>query len=358
MHSILFTGFPGFVGSQLLGRLLARHPEAQAYCLVQPTFAATAKERIAALDPDVAGRIHPVEGDITRQGLGLGAPPWLKSVDHVFHLAAVYDLTVSRPLALSVNVEGTRNVLAVVDRCSKLSRLHYVSTCYVSGRYPGVFHEADLDVGQRFNNFYEETKFLAEAEVQEWMRAGGSATIYRPSVVVGDAGTGVTHKYDGPYFVLTFLLRGRGLALLPVAGDSRRFHVNLVPRDFVTAAIEHLSARSDTVGGVFNLADPSPPTVRELIRLMGSATDRRVVPVRVPRRLAEWAVRSIPPIGRWTGIPAEAMAYFAHPTRYGTRATEAALEESGLRCPRLAEYLPTLVEFVRAHPEVGRTAMV
>ena len=34
-----------------------------------------------------------------------------------------------------------------LDECTNLRRLHYVSTCYVSGRHPGVFHGTDLDVG-------------------------------------------------------------------------------------------------------------------------------------------------------------------------------------------------------------------
>src|SRR6185295_13240080 len=107
----------------------------------------------------------------------------------------------SREVGMRVNVDGTRHVLDFAAAQPSLERLHYVSTCYVSGRYQGVFAESDLEKGQTFNNYYEETKYLAEVEVQRRMREGLPATIYRPSVVVGDSTSGATQKYDGPYFV-------------------------------------------------------------------------------------------------------------------------------------------------------------
>ena len=45
------------------------------------------------------------------------------------------------------------------------------------------------------------------------------ATIYRPSIVVGDSRTGETQKFDGPYFIMQWLLRQSRHAILPVAGD-------------------------------------------------------------------------------------------------------------------------------------------
>ena len=356
MKHILFTGFPGFLGSQLLFRLLTRHLTARAHCLVQPAFSSLSRLALQELGPEISARVQLVEGDITEPGLGLGAPAWLASVDHAFHLAAIYDLDASRSRALSVNLGGTRNVLATLDKCTNLRRFHYVSTCYVSGRHPGVFHETDLDVGQSFNNVYEETKFLAETAVREWIHGGGPATIYRPASVVGDADSGVTQKYDGPYFVLRLILKQSRVAVVPVLGGGGA-RVNFVPRDFVTRAIDYLSARSDTGGSTFHLADPAPYTAREVIDLMGRVSGRRIVRVRLPHRLANWATRRIPPVRRWTGIPAGALGYFTHPTLYATAATEEALEGSAVRAPRFDEYVPRLVDFVRAHPEIGSDAM-
>jgi thioester reductase-like protein len=240
----------------------------------------------------------------------------------------------------------------------RLRRFQYVSTCYVSGRYPGVFTEDHLEEGQRFNNFYEETKYLAEVEVQRAMRTGLPVTIYRPSVVVGDSRTGATQKFDGPYFVIQWLLRQPKLAVLPVVGDATRYEFNVVPREYVIDAIDHLSARDDTAGAVFNLADPQPLTVDETIQVLAKATDRTVLRVPLPLAVAKAAIDWVPGVYALMRIPSSAVDYFVHPVRYGTAKTRAALAGSGVACPPLADYADRLVEFVTAHPEIGSKAMV
>merc|ERR1711862_773430 len=104
--------------------------------------------------------------------------------------AAVYDLGMSRALGMKVNVQGTKNMTSFAKRCTSLKRFNYVSTCYVSGTYDGRFRETDLEVGQSFNNFYEETKYLAELEVKKCIQDDNlPCTIYRPAIVVGDSVT-------------------------------------------------------------------------------------------------------------------------------------------------------------------------
>lgn len=349
--AIWFTGFPGFLGSELVPRLLRRRPDAVARCLVQPKFAALARERAAAF-PDLAGRIRIVEGDIT-------APIDDDSSDvtEIYHLAAVYDLSVKRDLAMRVNVTGTANVLDFAERCPRLERFHYVSTCYVSGRYPGLFRESDLELGQRFNNYYEETKYLAEVDVQRRMREGLPATIYRPAVVVGDSTSGETQKFDGPYFVMQWLLRQPRYAILPVVGNPAKYVFNVVPRDFITSAIQYLSAREESRGKVYQLADPDPMTVDETIEAVAAATDRKVLRVPMPLSVAKAALDYVPGVYRLMRIPSESVDYFSHPTRYDTKNAQTDLRASGLGLPRFRDYLPRLVAFVRAHPEVSSKAM-
>ncbi|HEX6913472.1 MAG TPA: SDR family oxidoreductase [Longimicrobium sp.] len=361
MAILFFTGFPGFLGSALLPRVLARAPDARAVCLVQPRFAALARERVTALaGTPAAGRVEVVEGDITRPGLGLTAlqrQALHRSTREVYHLAAVYDLAVPRDLAMRVNVDGTRHVLELAHDCPGLARFHHVSTCYVSGRHRGVFLEDDLEKGQAFNNFYEETKYLSEAEVHGARRVGMPVTVYRPAVVVGDSVTGETQKYDGPYYVIRWLLRQPRLAVMPVVGDPRATVFNVVPRDFVVNALAYLSGRCDTAGHTYALADPDPPTVDEMLRTLGRATGRRMLRVPLSLKLAKGAIEHVPGVDRLLRIPAPAVDYFVHPTRYGTGHAQAALAGSGIQVPRFAAYADRLVDFVRAHPEIGAGAM-
>ena len=94
MTALLMTGFPGFLGSALLPRLLARRPQSRAVCLVQGQYLETAVERIRELeatDPQTTGRIELIAGDITMPGLGLSPEvrASLDAVTEVWHLAAV-----------------------------------------------------------------------------------------------------------------------------------------------------------------------------------------------------------------------------------------------------------------------------
>jgi thioester reductase-like protein len=359
MTSIFFTGFPGFLGSEILPRVLRRAPDAEALCLVQPKFADLARARaddIEAGDPELAGRIRLVEGDITAPGLGLDGGE-SQGVTEIFHLAAIYDLSVPREVAMRVNVDGTRNVLRFAAGCDALERFQYVSTCYVSGRYAGAFAESDLVKGQEFNNFYEETKFLAEVQVREWMEKGLPVTIYRPSIVVGDSRTGATGKYDGPYYVIRWLLKQPGVALMPVVGNPRRVRLNVVPSDFVISAIDHLSGVEDSKGVVYQLADPDPPTIAEMLDRIVRAVDKPVLRVPTLRPLAKGALGHVPFLERIMGIPPAAIDYFVHPTFYLTDNTRRDLAGTGIEVPPFGSYVDRLVEFVRRHPEIRSKAM-
>ncbi|MGO9959357.1 MAG: SDR family oxidoreductase [Solirubrobacteraceae bacterium] len=357
--TVLFTGFPGFLASALLPGILSRTGD-DATCLVQSKFADLASQRVeqlTAADASLAGRIRLVEGDITRPGLGLDdSDP--HTVTEVWHLAAVYDLAVKRDLAMRVNVDGTRNVLDALGGFPNLKRLHYFSTCYVSGRYAGPYSEDDLEVGAPFNNHYEETKHLAEAEVRRRMAAGLPATIYRPAIVVGDSRSGETQKYDGPYFILQWLLRQPRYAVLPLAGDPTATRLNVVPRDFIIDAVGHLSGHPNSEGRTYQLADPHPLTVAELADTLAGATGRKLVTVPVPRTLAKQALRHVPGAYAVLKIPAEAVDYFAHPTHYLTNHTDSDLAGSGIQVPPLRDYIDRLVRFMRANPDIGSAAMV
>src|SRR4051794_33695998 len=107
MGALLFTGFPGAIGSSLLPVVLADRPGDEAVCLVQQRWAGLAKRRadeIVAAHPELDGRIRLAEGDITVAGLDLADLAELqRHVVEVWHLAAVYDLEVDRTAGMLVN---------------------------------------------------------------------------------------------------------------------------------------------------------------------------------------------------------------------------------------------------------------
>jgi hypothetical protein len=180
-------------------------------------------------------------------------------------------------------------------------------------------------------------------------------SIYRPSVVVGDSRSGATQKFDGPYFVVQWILRQPRIAFLPVVGRAAKYRFNVVPRDFIIDAVDFLSARGRTK--CYQLADPLPLTVAETIDAIARATGHTILRVPLPKGVAKFAIDHLPGVYRLMRIPSAAIDYFAHPTIYDTTNAQADLAGSGIGVPRFAEYAPRLVDFARAHPEIGSAAM-
>jgi len=356
----LFTGFPGFIGARLLPRLLELRPDSVFRLLVQPKFEGAARESVAEIErdhPSARGRLSLLLGDITEERLGLsvGAVRTLQAeLTGAYHLAAVYDLAVTREAGMKVNVAGTRNVLDVLAGCSALERLHYVSTVYVSGTAVGVYRESDLDVGQSFKNFYEETKFVAEKLVVE---CGVPQVTYRPAIVVGDSRTGETAKFDGPYFVLSAMERMPSPGVFLKVGSGRHT-VNLVPVDFVVEALARLSTADAAPGRCYHLTDPKPLAVIEVAELFARALGKRFIYAPVPLAAARLLFDPAA-VQRFFGMPKQSLDYFDHPCTYDSTQATAALAGLGVSCPRFADYVQRLVGFYRERKDrVRRRAMI
>lgn len=360
---VFLTGFPGFLGSALLERLLERG-DGPIACLVQPHHRAQAEDRarelVDAVDaPEVDDDrldVQLYDGDITDPDLGLASERvTFDAIESCYHLAAIYDLGVDPEPAEAVNVRGTEHVLefaASVD----VDRFHYVSTCYVSGRYDGVFTEAHLAEGQSFNNHYEETKYRAEVAVQDRMAEGFPATVYRPAIVVGDSQTGETAKYDGPYYQLR-LLRAQPawFSVAVTVPGARSAELNVVPRDYVVDAIDTLSASANTVGEVYQLCDPSPLPVARFARVLAEAIGHRTVTLPVPKTVARSALGWLE--SRGASVEPAAIDYFDHPTRYACPNTKRALANTDVEVPAFESYVDALVDFVRDNPDLRDSAM-
>jgi thioester reductase-like protein len=345
---------------RLRPRLMELSPRARVRCLVQPRFLEVARQSLAQIEaahPHARGRTDVISGDITVPGLGMDADTARElrtDLVAAHHLAAVYDLAVSRDLGLKVNALGTRHVVRFLAECPRLERLHYVSTCYVSGTATGLFQETDLDVGQSFKNHYEETKFIAEVEVA---RSSLPVTVYRPSIVVGDSRTGETGKFDGPYFTITAMEKLPSPGVFLKIGSGRN-PANVVPVDFVTEAIARLSVSPVSRGRTYHLADPQPLSVFEVGELFARELGKRFVYLPVPKGVAK-ALLAPRTIQRLLGMPVQTLDYFDHPCRYATTQATSDLEAMGIRCPPLPSYVGRIVEFYRAHQSgVRRSAMV
>ncbi len=255
-----FTGFPGFISSQLIRTLFQEKQTQQVIAIVlagETIKAQKEKNKIVEAFPDCSIRI--IEGDITLPNLGLDdqiIKEIVPQIEVFWHLAAIYDLAVPRDIAWKVNVHGTTMVNDFVRTLPNLKRYMYFSTAYVAGTREGVLRENELIRPQAFKNYYEETKYEAELRVED-LKSEIPLTIIRPGIVRGHSKTGETIKFDGPYFFLNLVERLKGLPLIPYIGQSTST-INVVPIDYILNASIFLANEQGAEGKTLHLTDPKP----------------------------------------------------------------------------------------------------
>ena len=145
--TVLLTGATGFVGMELLARLIERG-DADVICLVRADRTTPLHDRLTAVFsrlyedvPSGAGRVSAVAGDVSVDGLGLSAADRgdvLDRVTHVIHCAASISFDLTLEDARRINTGGARRMLALSQELVARGRLRrhvHVSTAYVAGRY-------------------------------------------------------------------------------------------------------------------------------------------------------------------------------------------------------------------------------
>ncbi|QSS98661.1 SDR family oxidoreductase [Pontibacillus sp. ALD_SL1] len=340
------TGFPGFISSKLIQKLLVEDPNAQFELLVYKDQYKKAAKEMAKLVQD--SRFTLIKGDITLPDLGMDQETknrLYNQVTHVFHLAAIYDLAVPEDLAYQVNVIGTEHVVQFVRQLSSLERFVYFSTAFVSGDRSGEIFETELECGQSFKNHYEATKYEAEVRVQRYMPELPT-TIIRPGIVMGDSQTGETAKFDGPYFVMRFLDKFARIPI-PYIGRGAAL-INLVPIDYVVNATVFLAHNQSAAGRVYHLTDPNPLTAREAYRLICETLLGKKPSYTLPTSVV-YKTLSVPSFRRWVQVERETLDYFQLKAVYNCNQSYEHLKGSGIECPNLADYLQQEVAYYKEH---------
>lgn len=282
--TVLFTGVTGNLGSWLAVEMARQGKHILA--LMRDRDARTAAERLNWTLDIADGRefkddIEIIHGDICRNGLGLKSHTKnLKRISKIVHCAACTKfLEDDGKSHQMMNVQGTLNVLELAGLLSV--PLVHVSSAYIAGKRTGIVKENEIDVGQSFNNVYENTKCRSEMLVHSWAQQNSSPVIVlRPSIVLGDSRYGRTVHFASLYDYM------RVLALvMPRLGDSFIRVVtspdvtkNIIPVDYF-AKVSSYIINSDVVG-TYHVTNPRPLTMKEFgeifSRLFGSSNYKMV----------------------------------------------------------------------------------
>ena len=360
------TGATGFIGKRLVKTLLQRRG-ASVHFLLRPE----SEGKVAAL-LDYWGvtkaRAVAVYGDLTSKKLGVSADAVraLKGkIDHVYHLAAVYDLSADEDSQVKINIEGTRNAVEFA-KAIDAGHLHHVSSIAAAGLYEGVFREDMFDEAEGLEHPYFMTKHESEKIVRKECKVPW--TVYRPALVVGDSNSGEMDKVDGPYYFFKLIQRMRQLLppWMPSVGlEGGR--INIVPVDFVVAALDHIShSRNDERElnkKCFHLVDPKGYRVGDVLDIFSKAAHAPKMNLFINAALLGFIPKSVKkglmtlaPVRRVRaavmkdlGLPDDMLTFINFPTRYDCRETLAALKGSGIDCPPLPDYAWRLWDYWERH---------
>jgi len=274
---LMVTGATGFVGSMLLAELLKRGHR----CMVllrSPRMGRwlglleTLRSRgIDAQSMAASGQLVSIGGALPDQ-LPRSLPGVVGAVVHVAGSTRFSTDASGEPAR--TNDQGTRQLLAWMDTHA-ITTMHHVSTAYVSGASLGEAPEAVFDFPPRFRNAYERSKWLGEQHVWRWGRGRGrSATIYRPSIVVGDWQTGYATRFSGPYLAFAALdaLKRSQCAdrSQPLRIDAMpNADVNFIPVDYLVELMASIVEHRPSHGRVYNIVHPDPIPTRSLFAMCG-----------------------------------------------------------------------------------------
>ena len=359
--SYFVTGGTGFIGHNLIELLLKRR--GKVYVLVRKG----SMEKLQKLKSrwgKAADKIVPVTGDLTKPRLGISKKKCEElagKIDHVFHLAAIYDMKADEASQEITNNKGTLNAVRFAETV-KAKRFHHVSSIAAAGLYPGVFREDMFKEAVGLNNPYFRTKHESEGIVRE--KCSIPWRVYRPGIVVGNSETGEIDKIDGPYYFFKLIQKMRKAlpSWMPTIGlEGGR--LNIVPVDFVVKAMDHIAHLRGQDGKCFHLTDPNPQRIGEVLNIFSEAAHAPQMTMRLDARLFNYIPAAIkqglmmlPPARRISrqvlndlGMPADVLKFINYPTRFDSRETEAALKGTGISVPPLDGYAWRLWDYWERH---------
>ena len=344
------TGATGFIGRYLVANLLKRG---------KPVYALVRKSSVKKLDAlrESLGAsektLIAVPGDLAKKHLGVSDADLKKlkgKVDHVFHLAAIYDLNASAEEQKVANVDGTRHAVEFAEAV-QAGCFHHVSSIAAAGLYDGVFREDMFDEAEDLDHAYFSTKHESEGVVRK--RCKRPWRIYRPGFVVGHSKTGEIDKIDGPYYFFKTIQKMRDMLppWMPTIGIEGG-RINIVPVDFVADALDHLAHKKGLDGKCFHLTDPAPHRIGEVLNIFAKAAHAPQMTLRVNAKMfgfipapVVYGLASLAPVKRAIkvtlndlGIPRDVFQFVNWPTRYDNREAAKALKGSGIEVPPLENY--------------------
>lgn len=312
--------------------------------------------QIGPADTLVRARVKALRGDVTLAEFGLAGVDYRQlcsECTHIIHSAGNVRMNLPIEQARRSSVDSARHIIALAHACSTLEKVEFVSTVGVGGRTHGMVPEEWLSSPRGFHNTYEQAKAEAEEVIYGEVERGLPLTVHRPSMVVGESGSGRIIHFQVFYHLCEFLSGARTLGLSPDLGIAR---LDIIPADYVARTIAWSSTNTVSSGRVLHscsgpaLALPLNP-LRESVRQAFTRAGRRLPPViKLPTRVFSAILTGFSRL-----MPAEArravktlpvfLDYLATDQTFANQRTQELLSGVGLAVPAPGQYLERVLAY-------------
>ena len=281
---ILVTGASSLIGDGVVRALAARGDEV--VCLQRSPV-----NGLAALDG-----VEQQLGDIRDQAAVERAA---QGCNGIIHLAAKVGVVGERDEFLSINVEGTRNLLQAATKSAENSVANLAITRFVHVSSPSVAHGGEAIMGEaatppvtgRTRAWYVESKAIAESIAVEANGPQLGVVVIRPHLVWGPGDTQLVGR------IVERARQGR----LALVGGGRA----LVDTTYIDNAVSALMAALDAVspgascaGRAYVIANGEPRPIRDLVAgicaAAGVTFEPRDVPLGAARTIGSFLERAWP----------------------------------------------------------------
>src|SRR5262245_34287900 len=274
--AVLVTGATGFIGRHVVTRLLLAGRRVM--ILARRRAGLTGEQRVAEIFGDASRQsFEVVEGDLANPAvIQSNVKRQNSTIDTVIHCAGETAFSVGeRESARAVQIDGPLALLEML-RPGGLRCWVYISTAFVCGRREGMIYENEPNLGQEFHNGYERLKLELEIRLkQDCRQLRVDLRIFRPSIVVGGAPSTPGGVPSNLFLAFLRLLiafsckAGGSNTPLRIQGHPQaRF--NIVPVEYVAAAIERLTDDPEASGETIHLVAQNPPTQERIVEMMSA----------------------------------------------------------------------------------------
>ena len=276
--SILLTGATGFVGAFLLYELL-QQTDADVYCLIRANSNELARNKLQTClesyllwEESFSSRIIPVIGDLSQPRLGISEQQFdelADKIDVIYHNGAWVHHASPYSLLKATNVLGTQEVLRLACQ-TKVKPVHFISATSVFsetavGGLKVIREDDNIDSGKVPFGGYSQSKWVAEKLVTAARERGLPVCIYRLARISGHSKTGVFNVND---YLYRLIIGSVQLSSIPDV-DLKQ---DIIPVDYATKAIVHLSKQQNSWGKAFHLTHREPVSTNlffEKLRSLG-----------------------------------------------------------------------------------------